>query len=256
MNSGLNESERLRQLRIDEEIDEAIKTIRALGGESGVSVRAPRPPSGNWFPALRAASNCSDTTGRKRDRWMRSATATIIAVAVAAFAGFFAGYNSRAPNPSDITLARSPEIRRAIPVEPEIRKAIPVQTRTPEVDRRSRSMQLRLGERQSHGKPRLWLRKSCQAKRRPQISTLEIGFGNSTGFMRREVDATTTNANRTEATNRLANLRALAEAVPSDPMVYKLLSNAIADYNRTLGQAKPSPSPKKQSEPRKGNKKQ
>ena len=65
---------------------------------------------------------------RKRDRWTRLRKTTIIPVAVAALAGLGGGYISRAPNhPAGIAVARSPEIRRAIPVEPEIRRAIPVE---------------------------------------------------------------------------------------------------------------------------------
>src|SRR5206468_5186982 len=72
----------------------------------------------------------------KRKILKRSTKTTIIAVAVAALAGFVGGYNSRAAkHPADIALARSPEIRRAIPVEPEIRKAIPVQTSEPKVSK-------------------------------------------------------------------------------------------------------------------------
>jgi hypothetical protein len=89
----------------------------------------------------RAGGNCPEKQSRERDRWMRLTKMTIIPVAVAALAGFVGGYNSRAPNhPVEVAVARSSEIRRAIPVEPEIRKAIPVQTRKPQVDRRSDSM--------------------------------------------------------------------------------------------------------------------
>jgi hypothetical protein len=121
-----------RQLKIDADIDEVIKTIRGLGRESDEK-------SG-------AAENCGEKPSRKRARGT-----TMIAVAVVALAGFVGGYNTHAPNrPADIAVARSPEVRRAIPVEPEIRKAIPVQIREPEVDRWPRSMPLRLGERQPH----------------------------------------------------------------------------------------------------------
>jgi hypothetical protein len=88
-----------------------------------------------------AGGNFPDKQSRERDRWMRLKKMTIIPIAVAAVAGFVGGYNSRAPNhPVEVAVARSPEIRRGIPVEPEIRKAIPVQTRKPQVDRRSDSM--------------------------------------------------------------------------------------------------------------------
>lgn len=77
----------------------------------------------------RACGNCRHKQSRERDHWMRLAKTTIIYVAVAALVSFVGAYNSRAPNrPGDMAVARSPEIRRAIPVEPEIRKAILVQT--------------------------------------------------------------------------------------------------------------------------------
>jgi hypothetical protein len=88
---------------------------------------------------IRAGGSCPDKQTHERDRWMRLMKMTIIPVAVGALAGFVGGYNSRAPNdPVEVAGARSPEIRRAIPVEPEIRKAIPVETR--EVGRRLDSM--------------------------------------------------------------------------------------------------------------------
>lgn len=103
-------------------------------------------------PQAKADMSC------KRDRWTRLTKTIVIPVAVVSLAGFVGGYKIHAPNrPADIAVARSPEvrsaipveIRRAIPVKPKIRKAIPVQTREPEVDRWSRSMPLRLRERQS-----------------------------------------------------------------------------------------------------------
>ena len=73
----------------------------------------------------------------KRVAWIY-ARRTGRVVAIAAIAGFVCGYNSRAPkHPAETAVVRSPEIRRAIPVEPEIRKAIPVQTRDPVADLRS-----------------------------------------------------------------------------------------------------------------------
>jgi len=76
---------------------------------------------------IRAGASCPDKQTHERDRWMQLMKMTIIPVAVAALAGFVDGYNSRAPNdPVEVAGARSPEIRRAIPVEPGIRKAIPV----------------------------------------------------------------------------------------------------------------------------------
>jgi hypothetical protein len=116
-------AEELRQIKIDADIDEVIKTIRGLGLE--FDDKPSPPPSYGEEPR------------RKRRGLVRAKTPTIIAAAVAAVAGFLGGYHLRALNqPADIALPRSPEIRRAIPVEiqraipvePEIRKAIPVQT--------------------------------------------------------------------------------------------------------------------------------
>jgi hypothetical protein len=107
-------SEHQRQIKIDADIDEVIKTIQGLG------VDPEEKPS--------ISHNCSHRRTRKRGSWLRSAL-SMIAVAVAALAGFAGGYNVRALNHPDTTFARSPEIRRAIPVEPEIRRAIPVEIR-------------------------------------------------------------------------------------------------------------------------------
>jgi hypothetical protein len=101
--AALNAAKRHRQVKIDADIDEVIKIIRELGCEPG------------------------EKPSRQRNRWMRSATTTVIAVAVAAIAGFVGGYNLGAVNRAgDMRLTRSPEIRRAIPVEPEVRRAISV----------------------------------------------------------------------------------------------------------------------------------
>ncbi len=81
---------------------------------------------------------------RKRDRWMRLTRTTVTTLAVVALAGFAGGYNSRAPSqPADIAVARSPEIRRAIPARPEVRKAIPVE---PEVRRALPMQRLELNQ--------------------------------------------------------------------------------------------------------------
>jgi hypothetical protein len=134
MNSGLDKSTsppeqssiKLWQLKIDAEIDEVIQIIRALGRESGFSPR-PIRPSSDWFAKSRARL--------ARARWMRLAKTRILPVAIAAVAGFLAGYNSRAPKHSvEVIVARraipiEPEIRRAIPVKVEIRRAISVRAR-------------------------------------------------------------------------------------------------------------------------------
>ena len=112
LNAARNKAEQQRQIKIDADIDEVIKTIRGLGLE------ADEKPS--------TSDNCGDKPTRKRGGWIVSVT-SIIAVAIAGLAGFVGGYNIRALNhPAEMAVARSPEIRRAIAVEPEIRKAIPV----------------------------------------------------------------------------------------------------------------------------------
>jgi|SRR5262245_28263811 len=113
-------AEHQRQIKIDADIDEVIKTIQGLGREFD------EKPNG--------AEKCADKLSRRRNRWLRSTITTTITAVIAALAGFVGGYNVRALN-SDSTVAPSPEIRRAIPVEirraipvePAIRKAIPVQ---------------------------------------------------------------------------------------------------------------------------------
>ena len=77
-----------------------------------------------------AGGNFPDKQSRERERQTGLAKLTIIHLAIVALASFVGGYKSRALNGADDPrVARSPEIRRAIPVGPEIRKAIPVQTR-------------------------------------------------------------------------------------------------------------------------------
>jgi uncharacterized protein YlaI len=94
---------------------------------------------------------------RRRDRWTRLTKTTAMTVAVVALAAFVGGHNSRAPNhPASIAVARSPEIRRAIPVEPEIRRAIPVE---PEIRKRSR---FRLGQ-PRHGFRAIKAAQECRA---------------------------------------------------------------------------------------------
>lgn len=63
----------------------------------------------------------------QRQRWARALKLAIIPIAIAALAGFVGGYTSHALNHrAKVSVVRSREIRRAIPVEPEIRRAIPV----------------------------------------------------------------------------------------------------------------------------------
>lgn len=65
----------------------------------------------------------------------RTMKTIVTAVAVAAVVGLAVAYSSRAPKPAaNIPTARSPEIRRAIPVGWEIRKAMPVQAIDLEID--------------------------------------------------------------------------------------------------------------------------
>src|SRR5262249_1587692 len=100
-----------RQMKLDADIDEVIKTIRGIGQTND-------EPS---------ASDGSGQPRHRRNFWTRCVM-IIAAFAVGAFSGFVAAYNSHPLNrASNIPLARSPEIRRAIPVEPEIRRAIPVE---------------------------------------------------------------------------------------------------------------------------------
>jgi len=67
------------------------------------------------------------------------AVRTIIAsTAVATVVGLAVVYSSRAPNhAADISVADSPEIRRAIPVEPDFRNGVPLQTVNREIDSKS-----------------------------------------------------------------------------------------------------------------------
>ena len=114
MNSPDKSEEQQRQIKIDADIDEVIKTIQGLGF--------------NPDEKTTATDSCGEKTSRRRNRWMRSAVMTITAFAIGAFAGFVGTYNLHAPNGAgDIRVGRSPEIRRAVPVEPEIRRAIPVE---------------------------------------------------------------------------------------------------------------------------------
>ena len=116
MNSPDNSEEQQRQIKIDADIDEVIKTIQGLGLEPDEK--------------RTASDNCGQKPSRKRNRWMRLAVMAVTTFAIAAFAGFVGAYTFNALNGADDSrVSRSPEIRRAIPVVPEIRKAIPVEIR-------------------------------------------------------------------------------------------------------------------------------
>jgi hypothetical protein len=111
----------------------AAKADLEMGIKSAVPVPISEPRGETPTRQASADMRCDI---RRRDRWTRLTKTIVMTVAVVALAGFVGGYNTHAPNrPADIAVARSPEVRRAIPVEPEIRKAIPVrefQTRTRE----------------------------------------------------------------------------------------------------------------------------
>jgi nitrate reductase NapE component len=108
MNSPDEPEEQQRQIKIDADIDEVIKTIQGLG--------------------LKPDESCGRNPSPKRNRWMRLAVITVTSFAIGAFAGLVGAYTFNAVNGAgDIRVIRPWEIRRAIPVEPEIRRAIPVE---------------------------------------------------------------------------------------------------------------------------------
>ena len=109
LNETRNSFEQQRQIKIDADIDEVIKTIRELGLKPDEKTTAP--------------NRCGEKTSRGHDAWTRSAVMIITSFAIGVFGGVVGAYNFHAPNGAG---ARSPEIRRAIPVEPEVRRAIPV----------------------------------------------------------------------------------------------------------------------------------
>ena len=78
MNSPDNSEEQQRQIKIDADIDEVIKTIQGLGLKPDEK------------------STTSDSRGqnpsRKRNRWMRLAVIAVTTFAIAAFAGFVGAY--------------------------------------------------------------------------------------------------------------------------------------------------------------------
>jgi hypothetical protein len=113
--AALNAAKRHRQVKIDADIDEVIKIIRGLGRESDERPAAP--------------GKCGEKLSRRRDRWMQSIKTAIMAVTALTVSTFLvSNYKSHPLNyAADAVIARSPEIRRAIPVEPEIRRAIPLE---------------------------------------------------------------------------------------------------------------------------------
>jgi hypothetical protein len=114
LNTLKSNLEEQRQIKIDADIDEVIKTIQGLGIKPDEKTTA--------------TDSCGEDPSPRRNRWMRLAVMTITIFAIGAFAGFVAAYNLHAPNGAgDVRVSRSPEIRRAIPLKPEIRRAIPVE---------------------------------------------------------------------------------------------------------------------------------
>jgi hypothetical protein len=114
MNSPDKSEEQQRQIKIDADIDEVIKTIQGLGLK----------------PDEKTTANDSrdEEPSHSRNRWMRSAVIAITIFAIGAFAGFAGVYNLHAlSGAGNIRVIRPWEIRRAIPVQPEIRRAIPVE---------------------------------------------------------------------------------------------------------------------------------
>jgi nitrate reductase NapE component len=109
-----NSFEQQRQIRIDADIDEVIKTIKGLGLKPDEKTTA--------------IDSCSENPSPKRNRWIRKAIMAITIFAIGTFAGFVGAYTFDTLNGAgEIRVSRLPEIRRAIPVEPEIRRAIPVE---------------------------------------------------------------------------------------------------------------------------------
>lgn len=106
--------EQQRQIKIDADIEEVIKTIQGLGLKCDEQT----------IPT----HHCREERGPKRNRWMKCAVWTITAFTIGAFTGVVGAYKLHLSNAADHPpFAGSPEIRRAIPVHPEIRRAIPVE---------------------------------------------------------------------------------------------------------------------------------
>jgi hypothetical protein len=115
LNTAKNNLEQQRQIKIDADIKEVIKTIQGLGLKPDQQTTA--------------IHRCCENPSPRCNRWIRSAVVIIMTFAIGAFAGFVGAYNLHAPNGAgDIRVSRSPEIRRAIPLKPEIRRAIPVES--------------------------------------------------------------------------------------------------------------------------------
>jgi hypothetical protein len=114
LNDANNNAEKQRQIKIDADIDEVIKTIKGLGLKPDEQITATNNEGKNW--------------SSRRNRWTRSAVMIMTTFLIGAFAGFVGAYNLRRANGAGGTgVTGSPEIRRAIPVEPEVRRAIPVE---------------------------------------------------------------------------------------------------------------------------------
>lgn len=108
----MNEDQQ-RQIKIDADIDEVIKTIQGLGLKCDEKT----------IPT----NDRSENLGLRRNRSMRFAAWTITAFIIGAFTGVVGAHKLHLSSAADHPpVNRSPEIRRAIPVQPEIRRAIPV----------------------------------------------------------------------------------------------------------------------------------
>src|SRR5262249_4907335 len=124
-----------RTLTFSDALGQTHGVIGSSEEETGSPAEPEQPtfetPNATRKPIALLLASLRDTV----EQWLTGLTKwTLLSLAIAAVTAFVA-YNSRALNhnaPSDSTVAQSPEIRRAIPVEPEIRKAIPVE---PEIRR-------------------------------------------------------------------------------------------------------------------------
>lgn len=124
------------QLALDEELSEdEAKCVRNLWMNHYSSMREAIAASTD---KAKTGDNYGDKPSRERDRWTRLTKTIVMTVALVALPGFVGGYKTHAPRQAtNIAVARSSEIRRAIPVEirralpveREIKRTIPVQTR-------------------------------------------------------------------------------------------------------------------------------